>query len=151
MCEHERLDSDVGTTAGELHCAEPSVDVMVETTTEPGGRHPYMNPYVVLGTAILAEVIGTTSLKLSQGFSRPLPSLGVLVGYGAAFYFLSIALEDLPVGVVYGTWAALGIVAIAAIGVVAFDEPVDIAGIVGIGLIIAGVYCLNVVSGMSAH
>jgi small multidrug resistance pump len=110
-----------------------------------------MNPYVVLGTAILAEIVGTTSLKLSQGFSRPLPSLGVLVGYGAAFYFLSLALEDLPVGVVYGTWAALGIVAIAAIGVVAFDEPVDIAGIVGIGLIIAGVYCLNVVSGMSAH
>ena len=110
-----------------------------------------MNPYVVLGTAILAEVIGTTSLKLSQGFSRPLPSLGVLVGYGAAFYFLSLALEDLPVGVVYGTWAAIGIVAIAAIGVVAFDEPVDIAGIVGIGLIIVGVYCLNVVSGMSAH
>ena len=110
-----------------------------------------MNPYVVLGTAILAEVIGTTSLKLSQGFSRPLPSLGVLVGYGAAFYFLSLALEDLPVGVVYGTWAALGIVAIATIGVVAFDEPVDLAGIVGIGLIIVGVYCLNVVSGMSAH
>ena len=110
-----------------------------------------MNPYVVLGTAILAEVVGTTSLKLSQGFSRPLPSLGVLVGYGAAFYFLSFALEDLPVGVVYGTWAALGIVAIAAIGVVAFDEPVDLAGVVGIGLIIAGVYCLNVVSGMSAH
>jgi len=110
-----------------------------------------MNPYVVLGTAILAEVIGTTSLKLSQGFSRPLPSLGVLVGYGAAFYFLSLALEDLPVGVVYGTWAAIGIVAIAAIGVVAFDEPVDLAGVVGLGLIVVGVYCLNVVSGMSAH
>jgi len=110
-----------------------------------------MNPYVVLGTAILAEVIGTTSLKLSQGFSRPLPSLGVLVGYGAAFYFLSLALEDLPVGVVYGTWAALGIVAIAAIGVVAFDEPVDIAGLVGLVLIVAGVYCLNVVSEMAAH
>jgi len=110
-----------------------------------------MNPYVVLGTAILAEVIGTTSLKLSQGFSRPLPSLGVLVGYGAAFYFLSLALEDLPVGVVYGTWAAIGIVAIAAIGVVAFDEPVDIAGLVGLVLIVAGVYCLNVVSEMAAH
>ena len=110
-----------------------------------------MNPYVVLGTAILAEVIGTTSLKLSQGFSRPLPSLGVLVGYGAAFYFLSIALEDLPVGVVYGTWAAIGIVAIAAIGVVAVDESVDTAGIVGLGLIVVGVYCLNVVSGMSSH
>lgn len=110
-----------------------------------------MNPYVVLGTAILAEVIGTTALKLSQGFSRPLPSLGVLLGYGVAFYCLSLALEDLPVGVVYGTWAAIGIVAIAAIGVVAFDESVDFAGIVGLGLIVVGVYCLNVVSGMSAH
>ncbi|WP_142860564.1 DMT family transporter [Salinigranum halophilum] len=110
-----------------------------------------MHPYIILGTAILAEVIGTTALKLSQGFSRPLPSLGVLVGYGTAFYLLSLALEDLPVGVVYGTWAALGIVAIASIGVVAFDEPVDLAGLVGLALIVAGVYCLNVVSGMSAH
>ncbi|WP_435066730.1 DMT family transporter [Haloplanus sp. C73] len=110
-----------------------------------------MNSYVVLGAAIFAEVLGTTALKLSQGFSRPVPSLGVLVGYGAAFYCLSLALEDLPVGIVYGTWAAIGIVAIAAIGVVAFDEPIDVAGLVGIGLIVAGVYCLNVVSGMSAH
>ncbi|MFD1633957.1 DMT family transporter [Haloplanus ruber] len=110
-----------------------------------------MNPYVMLGMAILAEVIGTTALKLSQGFSRPLPSLGVLVGYGTAFYCLSFALEDLPVGVVYGTWAAIGIIAIAAIGVVAFGESVDVAGIVGLGLIVVGVYCLNVVSGMSAH
>jgi len=70
---------------------------------------------------------------------------------GVAFYFLSLALEDLPVGVVYGTWAALGIVAIAAIGAIVFDEPVDTAGIVDICLIIAGVYCLNLVSAMSAH
>jgi small multidrug resistance pump len=110
-----------------------------------------MNPYLALGTAILAEVIGTTSLKLSQGFTHPLPSLGVVLGYGVAFYALSLALEELAVGVVYGTWAAVGIVAIAAIGVVAFDEPVDTAGVVGLGLILVGVYCLNVVSGMSAH
>jgi len=110
-----------------------------------------MNPYVLLGAAILAEVIGTTSLKLSQGFSRPLPSLGVLVGYGAAFYLLSLTLEELPVGAVYATWAALGIVCIAAIGVVAFDEQVDAAGVVGVLLIIAGVYVLNIVSSMSAH
>ncbi|WP_251341428.1 DMT family transporter [Haloplanus halophilus] len=110
-----------------------------------------MNPYVLLAAAILSEVLGTTALKLSQGFSRPIPSLGVLVGYAAAFYCLSLALEELPVGVVYGTWAAVGIVAIAAIGVVAFDEQVDAAGAVGIALVVAGVYCLNVVSDMSAH
>ena len=91
-----------------------------------------MNPYVVLGMAILSEVVGTTSLELSEGFSRPLPSLGVLVGYGAAFYLVSLALDDLPLGVVYGTWAALGIVGVAAIGVVLFDEQIDVPGVVGI-------------------
>jgi small multidrug resistance pump len=110
-----------------------------------------MQPYVLLGSAIIAEVLGTTALKLSAGFSRPLPSLGVVVGYGGAFYLLSLALEELPVGLVYATWAALGIVLIAAIGVVAFDEPVDPAGIVGILFILVGVYVLNVVSGMATH
>ena len=110
-----------------------------------------MHPYVLLGAAILSELIGTTSLKVSDGFSRPLPSLVVVLGYGAAFYLLSLTLEELPVGVVYGTWAALGIVGVAAIGVVAFDEPVDLAGVLGLALIIAGVYCLNIVSGMSTH
>jgi small multidrug resistance pump len=110
-----------------------------------------MNQYLLLGAAILSELIGTTSLKLSEGFSRPLPSLVVVLGYGAAFYFLSLTLEELPIGIVYGTWAALGIVGIAAIGVVLFDEQMDFAGIVGILLIIAGVYCLNIISGMSTH
>ncbi|WP_336363339.1 DMT family transporter [Halalkalicoccus salilacus] len=110
-----------------------------------------MNQYLLLGAAILSEIIGTTSLKLSEGFSRPLPSLVVILGYGAAFYFLSLTLEELPIGIVYGTWAALGIVGIAAIGVVLFDEQMDFAGVVGILLIIAGVYCLNIISGMSTH
>ncbi|MGQ4557415.1 SMR family transporter [Halobellus sp. GM3] len=110
-----------------------------------------MNPYVLLGAAILSEIIGTTSLKLSEGFSQSLPSLVVVLGYGAAFYLLSLTLEELPVGVVYGTWAALGIVGVAAIGIVVFDEQIDVAGVIGISLIIAGVYCLNVLSGMSTH
>lgn len=110
-----------------------------------------MNPYVLLGAAILSELIGTTALKLSEGFSQALPSFVVVLGYGAAFYLLSLTLEELPVGVVYGTWAALGIVGVAAVGVVAFDEQVDAAGVVGILFIIAGVYCLNAVSGMSTH
>lgn len=110
-----------------------------------------MNIYVLLGVAILSEVIGTVALKLSAGFSRPVPSLVVVIGYGVAFYLLSLTLEQLPVGVVYGTWAALGIVGVATVGVVLFDEQVDVAGLVGIVLIIAGVYCLNIISGMSAH
>ena len=110
-----------------------------------------MNPYILLGAAILSEVVGTTSLKLSEGFTQPLPSLVVILGYGAAFYLLSVTLEDLPVSVVYGTWAAIGIVGVAAIGIVVFDEQIDVAGVIGILLIIAGVYCLNVLSGMSTH
>lgn len=110
-----------------------------------------MNPYVVLGAAIASELFGTTALKLSEGFSKPVPSLAVVLGYGAAFYLVSLTLEELPIGVVYGTWAALGIVGVAAIGTVVFDEPVDPVGVVGIALIVAGVYCLNVVSSMAAH
>lgn len=110
-----------------------------------------MHPYVLLGAAILSEIVGTTALKLSDGFSQPLPSVVVILGYGAAFYLLSLTLEELPVGVVYGTWAALGIVGVATIGIVVFDEQLDIAGVIGMGLIIAGVYCLNVLSGMSTH
>ncbi|EMA05625.1 quaternary ammonium compound-resistance protein [Haloarcula vallismortis ATCC 29715] len=80
-----------------------------------------------------------------------MPSIGVALGYGAAFYLLSLTLEELPIGVVYATWAALGIIGVAGIGVVVFDEPVDLAGLFGIGLIVGGVYCINVVSQMSAH
>jgi small multidrug resistance pump len=110
-----------------------------------------MNPYVLLAGAIVSELVGTTALKLSEGFSDPVPSIGVLIGYGLAFYLVSLTLEELPIGVVYGTWAALGIVGVAAIGVIVFDETVDTAGVVGIAFIFCGVYCLNVLSTMSAH
>ncbi|MFC6953512.1 DMT family transporter [Halorubellus litoreus] len=110
-----------------------------------------MNPYVLLAAAIVSELVGTTALKLSDGFSNPVPSVGVVVGYGLAFYLVSLTLEDLPVGVVYGTWAALGIVGVAAIGVVVFDEALDVPGIVGLVLIVGGVYCVTVLSEMSAH
>jgi len=110
-----------------------------------------MNPYLLLASAIVSELLGTTALKLSDGFSNPVPSLGVVVGYGLAFYLVSLTLEELPVGVVYGTWAALGIVGVAAIGVVVFDEPLDLAGVVGIFLILGGVYCLNVLSAAATH
>ena len=110
-----------------------------------------MHPYVLLAVAIISELFGTTALKLSDGFSKPLPSVAVVVGYGVAFYLVSLTLEELPIGVVYGTWAALGIVGVAAIGIVAFGEQVDLAAVLGIALIVGGVYCLNVVSEMAAH
>lgn len=89
-----------------------------------------MHPYVLLVGAILSEVIGTTALKLSDEFSHLVPSLGVVVGYGVAFYLLSLTLDELPIGVVYATWAAVGIVGVAAVGVVVFDETLDLAGVV---------------------
>ncbi|MDQ2051666.1 SMR family transporter [Natronolimnohabitans sp. A-GB9] len=110
-----------------------------------------MHPYVLLAGAILSELVGTTALKLSDGFSQPIPSLGVILGYGMAFYLLSLSLEELPISIVYATWAALGIVGVAVIGAVVFGESVDLAGAFGILLIIGGVYCVNVVSQMSAH
>jgi small multidrug resistance pump len=110
-----------------------------------------MNPYALLSLAIVSELLGTTALKVSDGFTRPIPSLGVVVGYGLAFYLVSLTLEELPVGVVYGTWAALGIVGVAAIGVVVFGEQIDLVGGLGILLILAGVYLVNVVSTMSAQ
>jgi len=110
-----------------------------------------MNPYALLAAGILAEIAGTTSLKLSNGFSKPLPSIGVLLGYGAAFYLVSLTLEELPLGLVYGTWAALGIVGVTAIGVVGFGERLDAPAAAGVALIVAGVYCINVVSEMSVH
>ncbi|MFC4408339.1 DMT family transporter [Haloarchaeobius iranensis] len=110
-----------------------------------------MHPYALLAAAIVSELVGTTALKLSDGFSKPLPSLAVVVGYGVAFYLVSLTLEELPIGVVYGTWAALGIVGVAGIGVVLFDEPVDLAGALGILCILVGVYAVNVVSEMAAH
>ncbi|WP_299267128.1 DMT family transporter [Halorientalis sp.] len=110
-----------------------------------------MNPYALLAAAIASELVATVSLKLSQGFSKPLPSLGVVVGYGVAFALLSLVLEELPIGMVYATWAALGIVGIAAVGVVAFGERLDPAGVAGIACIVLGVVLLNVVSETSAH
>lgn len=112
----------------------------------PPGDATAVHPYVYLAAAIAAEVTGTTALKLSEGFSNPAPSVVVLAGYASSFYFLGLVLEELPVGVVYATWAAVGIVATAAVGVLAFDETVDAAGLAGLALVVAGVVLLNVVS-----
>jgi small multidrug resistance pump len=105
-----------------------------------------MRPYLALALAIAAEVAGTTALKLSDGFANLLPSLGVAVGYLASFYFLGVVLEELPVGLVYATWAAVGVVGTVGVGLVVFDESLDVAGVAGIVLVVAGVVVLNVFS-----
>jgi len=110
-----------------------------------------MNAYVSLAIAITGEIIATSALKASNGFSRPLPSMIVVVGYCAAFYFLSVALRSIPVGTAYAIWAGAGIAIISLIGWLFFKQSLDLAAIIGIGLIVAGVVILNLFSKSSAH
>ncbi|BBI53186.1 QacE family quaternary ammonium compound efflux SMR transporter [Vreelandella olivaria] len=107
--------------------------------------------FVYLVLAIVAEVIATSALKASMGFTRPLPSVVVVVGYGLAFYLLSLVLRTLPVGVAYAIWAGLGIVLVTLVGIVAFGEKPDLPAVVGISLIVAGVVMLQVFSKMNVH
>ncbi|MFP3979483.1 MULTISPECIES: DMT family transporter [Marinobacter] len=110
-----------------------------------------MNSWVFLGVAIVAEVIATSALRASEGFTRLVPSLIVVLGYGLAFYLLALALRTIPVGIAYAIWAGLGIVLIAAVGWVVFGEKLDAWGLVGMGLIISGVFVLNVLSRTGVH
>lgn len=107
--------------------------------------------YLYLAIAIIAEVIGTTALKISEEFTKPIPSLIVVLGYGIAFYCLSLVLKTIPVGIAYAIWAGLGIVLIAMVGIVAFDQKLDLPAIVGMILIIAGVVVMNVFSKSVEH
>ncbi|RJP66906.1 MAG: QacE family quaternary ammonium compound efflux SMR transporter [Comamonadaceae bacterium] len=110
-----------------------------------------MNAWMTLGLAIVAEVIGTTALKASESFTRLVPSLVVVVGYGVAFYCLSLVLKTVPVGVAYAVWSGLGIALITLVAFVVYGQRIDLAGVLGMGLIIAGVVVLNVFSKSSVH
>ncbi|MBN15638.1 SMR family transporter [Pelagibacterium nitratireducens] len=102
--------------------------------------------YVFLLCAIVAEVIGTSALKAADGFTNLVPSIIVVVGYMAAFYFLSLTLRTLPVGIAYAIWAGLGIVLISIVGWVVFRQALDLPAVIGMGLIIAGVVIINAFS-----
>ncbi|ARP85717.1 DMT family transporter [Bordetella genomosp. 9] len=102
--------------------------------------------WVYLFTAIVAEIIGTSALKASDGFSRFLPSAVTVVGYGVAFYFLSLTLRQMPMGVAYAIWSGVGIALITLVGFVFFDQRLDLPALVGMALIIAGVVVMNVFS-----
>lgn len=103
-------------------------------------------PVAHLAIAILAEVLGTSALKASNGFTAPLPSLLVVTSYSVSFYSLSLALRTIPVGVAYAIWSGVGIVLISSIAWVVYRQALDLAAIVGIGLIIAGVVVIQLFS-----
>ena len=107
--------------------------------------------YLYLSIAIVAEVIATSALKASDGFTRLGPSLFVVVGYAVAFYFLSLTLRTMSVGVAYAIWCGAGIVLIALIGWFVLGEKLDVPALVGMALIVAGVVVINLFSTSVSH
>ncbi len=101
--------------------------------------------------AILSEVVGTVALKASDGFARLGPTALVVVGYGLTFYFLGLALKQIPLGVAYAIWSGLGTAGAVLAGVLLWRESLNLAGVIGIALIVAGVLILNLFPGASAH
>lgn len=107
--------------------------------------------YSVLVVAILFEVLGTSAMQAAQHFTRPGPTLVMVVCYSIAFYFLSWSLSYVPVGIAYAIWSGLGIVLISLVGYFVFGQTLDLAAVIGLGLIIAGVLVLNLFSKSAFH
>ena len=105
-----------------------------------------MRTWAYLGLAIASEVMATASLKSTEGFTKVVPSVMVLIGYSAAFYFLSLTLEDIPIGVAYAVWSGIGVAAITLLSVFFMDQKIDLAGVIGIALIVIGVVVLRLFS-----
>ena len=107
--------------------------------------------YVFLAIAIVAEVIGTSALNVAQGFTRPGPTAIVVIGYGVAFYCLSLALKTLPVAIAYAIWSGVGIALITVVGWIVFKQRLDTAALAGLGLIVAGVLVIQLYSSAAKH
>jgi small multidrug resistance pump len=118
---------------------------------QPGRQAVAGMNYAYLFVAILCEVIATSALKAAEGFTRLWPSVVVAVGYGLAFYFLSLTLRTIPVGVAYAVWSGIGIVLIALAGWVLYDQALDAPALVGMALIVAGVLVINLLSRTAGH
>jgi small multidrug resistance pump len=110
-----------------------------------------MQQWLFLSIAIVSEVMATSALKASAGFTRPLPSLVVVVGYGVAFYFLSLTLKTVPVGVAYAIWSGAGVALIALVGWAFLGQRLDAPALLGLALIVAGVVVINVFSKTVSH
>lgn len=105
-----------------------------------------MSPWIYLSVAIVSEVIATSALKAAEGFTRLVPSLVVVTGYALAFYFLSLTLKTVPLGVAYAIWSGAGVALIALVGWAWYGQALDAVALVGIALIVAGVVVLNLFS-----
>jgi small multidrug resistance pump len=110
-----------------------------------------MNHWLALTIAVVAEVIATTSLKATAEFTRFWPSVLVIAGYMMAFYFMTLSLRNLPVGIMYAIWAGAGIVLVSLAGWLFYKQALDTPAIIGIGLIVAGVVIINVFSKTVVH
>lgn len=110
-----------------------------------------MMKFLFVGGAIIAEVIGTTALKASDGFSKLWPSLVTAVCYAAAFYLLSLAMRYMQMGVIYAIWSGVGIVLISLVGMILFGQKPDVPAVIGLSLIVAGVLVINLFSKSAVH
>ncbi|MCK1993850.1 DMT family transporter [Peribacillus muralis] len=102
-----------------------------------------MKGYIALGISIISEVFGTTMLKISDGFTGLFPTLGVIIGFGTAFYCLSLCLKTIPLSLAYAIWSGIGTALTALIGILLWDEPFSFVTLAGLILIIGGVVLLN--------
>ena len=107
--------------------------------------------YLFLAIAIVVEVVATSCLKASDGFTRLLPSVVTVVGYATSFYFLSLTLATIPTGIAYAIWSGVGIVLISLVGWIVFQQALDAPALIGMGLIMAGVIVINLFSKVAAH
>ncbi len=110
-----------------------------------------MKSYLFLFLAIVFEIIGTTYLKKSEQFTLWKPAVVTVAGYLAAFYFLSLTLKTMPVGIAYAIWSGVGIILITIVGIIVFKQHLDTAAVIGLALITSGVIVINVFSKMTAH
>ncbi|TDQ66978.1 small multidrug resistance pump [Maritalea mobilis] len=107
--------------------------------------------YIYLALAILGEVIATSALKAANGFSETIPSILVVIGYGVAFYYLSLSLKTIPLGISYAIWSGVGVVAVSIIGWVYYKQALDIAALIGMAMILGGVLVIHLFSNSAAH
>lgn len=108
-------------------------------------------PYLFLIAAVIFETIATSALQASQQFTKPIPSIIVVIGYGVSFYLLSMTLRYMPVGIVYALWSGLGVVLIAVIGLLVFNQRLDFPALLGMGLIISGIAVIHLFSNTAPH
>ncbi|WP_424982690.1 DMT family transporter [Maritalea sp. S77] len=107
--------------------------------------------YIYLAIAIIGEVIATSALKAANGFSETVPSILVVIGYGVAFYYLSLSLKTIPLGISYAIWSGVGVVAVSIIGWVYYKQALDIAALIGMAMILGGVLVIHLFSNSAAH